>query len=70
MYKLCLIDKASLVFVILGAINWGLIGLLNFNIVGTILGQPANVFGRIIYIAIGVAGTDMLLLIWKTRKKL
>lgn len=69
MYKLSLIDKTSLVLVILGAINWGLIGLFNFNIVGVILGQPANILGRIIYIAIGVCGVNLLFLIWKTGRK-
>jgi len=69
MYKLSIIDKTSLVLVILGAINWGLIGLFNCNIVGVLLGQPANLFGRIIYIAIGVAGVNMLFFIWKTRRK-
>ena len=69
MYKLSLIDKASLVLAILGAINWGLIGLFNFNIVGIVLGQPANIVGRIIYIAMGVAGVNMLFFIWKTSRK-
>ena len=69
MYKLSLIDKASLVLAILGAINWGLIGLFNLNIVGIVFGQPANIVGRIIYIAMGVAGVNMLFFIWKTSRK-
>lgn len=68
MYKLKLIDKISLILVIIGAINWGLIGLFNFNLVSALLGQPANLIGRIIYIIIGVAGIDMLMLLVKTKK--
>lgn len=68
MYKFKLIDKISLILVIIGAINWGLIGLFNFNLVGALLGQPANLIGRIVYILVGVAGVDMLLLLFKTRK--
>jgi uncharacterized protein len=68
MYKFGIIDKVSLVLIIIGAFNWGLIGLFNFNIVGSIFGEPANFIGRLIYILIGIAGIDMLLLIYKMRK--
>lgn len=68
MYKLKLIDKVSLILVIIGAINWGFIGLFNFNLVDTLFGQPTNLIGRIIYILIGVSGVDMLMLLFKTKK--
>lgn len=65
MYKFGIIDKVSFVLVIIGAINWGLLGLFNFNIVGSLFGEPANLIGRLIYILIGIAGIDMLFLIYK-----
>jgi uncharacterized membrane protein YuzA (DUF378 family) len=68
MYKFKLIDKVSLILVIIGAINWGLIGLFNLNLVGALFGEPANLIGRIVYILIGVAGMDMLLFLFKTRQ--
>jgi uncharacterized protein len=68
MYKLKLIDKVSLILVIIGAINWGFIGLFNFNLVDALFGQPTNLIGRIIYILIGVSGVDMLMLLFKTKK--
>ncbi|KZL94511.1 DUF378 domain-containing protein [Clostridium magnum] len=68
MYKFKLIDKVSLILVIIGAINWGLIGLFNFNLVDALFGQPTNLIGRIIYILIGVSGVDMLMLLFKTKK--
>ncbi|MCI1943942.1 DUF378 domain-containing protein [Clostridium luticellarii] len=67
MYKFSIIDKTSLILIIIGAINWGLIGLFNFNMVGIIFGEPANLVGRIIYILIGVAGIDMIMLLFKTK---
>ena len=33
-----IIDKIALVLVIIGAINWGLVGIFNFNLVDTIFG--------------------------------
>lgn len=68
MYKLKLIDKISLILVIIGAINWGLIGLFNFNLVDALFGQPTNLIGRIVYILIGVSGVNMLMLLFKTKK--
>lgn len=70
MYKFKLIDKVSLILVIIGAINWGLIGLFNFNLVDSLFGQPTNLIGRIVYILIGVSGIDMLMLLFKTKKTL
>lgn len=68
MYKFNLLDKISLILVIIGALNWGLIGLFNFNLIGALLGEPANLIGRIIYILVGAAGVDMLMLLFKMKK--
>lgn len=70
MYELKLIDKISLILVIIGAVNWGLIGLFNLNLVSILFGEPANLFGRLIYILVGVAGANMLLILIKTKKAL
>ena len=50
-----IIDTIALVLIIIGAINWGLIGLFNFNLVDTIFGTM-TVMSRIIYTLVGVAG--------------
>ncbi|MCT8976793.1 DUF378 domain-containing protein [Clostridium sp. CX1] len=68
MYKLKLIDKISLVLAIIGAINWGLIGLFNLNLVGVLFGEPANLIGRLVYILIGVSGANLLMLLIKTKQ--
>lgn len=67
MYKLSLIDKISLLLVIIGAINWGMLGLFNFDLVAFIF-KNAMIVGRIIYILIGVAGINILLLLLKTKQ--
>ena len=46
-------------FVIIGAINWGLVGLFEFDLVQAIFGFGSS-FTDIIYILIGVAGLSML----------
>ena len=49
------IDKIALVLIIIGAINWGLIGFFQFNLVDTIFGQM-SVLSRIIYALVGISG--------------
>ena len=49
------IDKIALALVIIGAINWGLIGIFNFNLVDTIFGAM-SIISRIIYILVGISG--------------
>jgi len=50
-----IIDTIALILVIIGAINWGLIGLFNFNLVDTIFGA-ASALSRIIYSLVGISG--------------
>lgn len=68
MFKLTIFDKISLILVIIGALNWGLLGLTNYDIVTLIFGDPINVIGRIIYLFIAAAGIDIILLILKVKK--
>lgn len=50
-----IIDKIARVLVIIGAINWGLIGIFNFNLVDTIFGTM-SIMSRIIYSLVGISG--------------
>ena len=50
-----ILQKIALVLTIIGAINWGLIGLFNFNLVATIFGSM-SVVSRIIYSLVGISG--------------
>lgn len=49
-------DKTALVLVIIGAINWGLIGIFGFDAVGALFGGQASVMSRIIFTVVGLAG--------------
>ncbi len=48
-YKICTI------LIIVGGINWGLVGLLNFNAVGWLLGGSASLLSRAVFVLVGVA---------------
>ncbi len=49
------IDTIALILIIIGAINWGLVGIFNFNLVDAIFGVM-SVISRIIYILVGISG--------------
>ncbi len=49
------IDKIALLLIIIGAINWGLIGFFEFNLVETLFGDM-TVLSRIIYGLVGISG--------------
>ncbi len=49
------LQKTCLVIIIIGAINWGLIGLLDFNLVDTIFGV-GSLLSRVIYTLVGICG--------------
>ena len=50
-----IIDKIALILIIIGAINWGLIGIFNFNLVDAIFGEM-TIISRIIYGLVGISG--------------
>lgn len=49
------LQKTCLVFTIIGAINWGLVGLLDFNLVDALFGA-GTVLTRLIYSIVGITG--------------
>ena len=49
------IDTIALILVIIGAINWGLVGIFNFNLVDAIFGVM-SIISRIIYALVGISG--------------
>lgn len=57
-----MIQKIALVFTIIGAINWGLIGLFNFNLVEAIFGD--GLLSAIIYMIVGIAGIINIMLLF------
>ena len=48
-------DVLAAVLVVVGAANWGLVGLFQFDLVATLFGD-ASVLSRIVYSLVGVAG--------------
>jgi len=49
-------DRLSLLLVIVGAVNWGLVGLFQFDLIAFLFGGQASLISRILYTVVGAAG--------------
>ena len=59
------LQKTALVLTIIGALNWGLVGLFQFDLVATIFGGADTLLARTVYTLVGVAGIINIGLLFK-----
>ena len=62
-----MMDRIALILVIIGALNWGLIGLFFFFSVAFLCGGQMAVLSRIIYSVVGIAGLWCVSLLFRER---
>ena len=60
------LDVVSLILIIIGAVNWGLIGFFNLDVISAIFGNMSMIT-RIIFAVVGIAGIYSLELFWKLK---
>ena len=58
-------DKIALTLAIIGALNWGSIGILGFDVVAFLLGGQMGVLSRIVYTLVGLAGIWCITLLFR-----
>ena len=63
-----LLDRIALILTIVGALNWGSIGLFQFDIVAWLCGGQGSVVARIIYTLVGIAGVWCISLLFRARE--
>jgi hypothetical protein len=68
MNKLNAFDWLVLVLVIVGGLNWGLVGIFKFDLVATIFGDM-SVLSRIVYALVGLAAVYLAAIAMKLAKK-
>lgn len=61
------LDTISLILVIIGALNWLLVGLFQFDLVAALFGGQDAVLSRIIYTLVGLAGIWSISLLFRDR---
>jgi uncharacterized membrane protein YuzA (DUF378 family) len=62
-------DRLSLILVIIGAINWGLIALFQFDLVANLFGGQDAALSRIVYGLVGLAGLYCITLLFRDRER-
>lgn len=60
-----LIDKIALVLAIIGALNWGAIGLFGIDLVAFVCGGQMAIVSRLIYTLVGLAGLWCISLLFR-----
>lgn len=61
------LDIIALILVIIGAVNWGLIGFFQFNLVSFLFGDITTILSRIIYALVGIAGLYAITFVAKSK---
>lgn len=51
-----MLDKIALLLVVIGGLNWGTIGVFNFDFIGWLFGGQGSVISRILFTLVGLAG--------------
>lgn len=63
-----IMDRIALILTIVGALNWGSIGLFKFDVVAWICGGQDSVVSRIIYTIVALAGIWCISLVFRARE--
>lgn len=62
-----MLDRICLILTIIGSLNWGSLGLFQFDIVAWLFGGADSVISRIIYTVVALAGVWCISLLFRER---
>lgn len=65
-----MIDKIALLLVIIGGLNWGLVGLFNFDLVAWLFGSQMAILSRIVYTLIALAAVWCISLLFRDHENI
>lgn len=51
-----MLDKIALLLLIIGGVNWGLVGIFQFDLVAWMFGGSASIISRIVYVLVALCG--------------
>ncbi|MCQ2432278.1 MAG: DUF378 domain-containing protein [Clostridia bacterium] len=60
-----MLDKTALTLAIIGALNWGCVGIFRFDLVAWLCGGQASILARIIYTVVALAGIWCISLLFR-----
>lgn len=68
MSKLNVLDWVALVLVIVGGLNWGLVGLMNYNVVSALFGDMSGL-SKLVYVLVGLSALYLAFISMNLMKK-
>ncbi len=63
-----ILDRIALVIAIIGAVNWGSVGLFGYDLVAGLFGGQGALLSRIVYTLVALAGLWLVSLLFRTRE--
>jgi hypothetical protein len=60
-------DTIALILVIIGALNWGAVGLFGIDFISTIFGGSTSMMSRIVFSLVGIAGLWAVTILFKDK---
>lgn len=61
-------DKIALALLIIGGLNWGLVGIFSFDLVAWLFGGTGAILSRIVYVAVALAAIWCITLLFKNER--
>ncbi len=65
-----MLDRIALIILIIGGLNWGSVGLFNYDIVSYLFGGSAQVVTRVIFVLVGLSALWCISLLFREREHL
>ena len=62
-----IIDRIALILTVIGALNWGSIGIFNFDLVAWLCGGSMSLLSRIVYTLVALAGIWCITLLFREK---
>lgn len=63
------LDRIALVLVIIGALNWLLVGLFKYDLVAALFGGSTSLISRVVYTLVGLAGAWCITMLFRPKEK-
>lgn len=63
------IDRIALILIIIGGLNWGLVGIFGFDLVAWLFGGSEEILSRIVYTLVGIASAWGITLFFRPQER-
>ena len=66
---MAIVDRIALILLIIGGLNWGLVGILSFDLVAWLFGGTGAILSRVVYILVALSAVWCISLLFKENNR-